>query len=533
MAGHVFIVRGDLRKLACDAWLMPCSRNAWPEPYWFLDDHTGPRHGPRFEDGGPRVQPFPDWPSQQPQPWLGRVGSRGRPIAWYVDGAVEFVHTATAALRGQKPRFGRCLPLLALPIVGTLKGGAASRCGEVVKGLLRELNQFVARSDVDVALVCFEPSAYAAAQAERVRAESEGRLDWSAALSTDLCAQADRLARLAVKGDLALFLGAGVSQSAGLPDWKGLLQGLAQRASMSKEECDALAGIPTLDQASIVERRLGRMELTAAVKELLGSWKHYSLTHALLAALPVREVVTTNYDQLFEQAWSHPQGDDITILPNRKSAAQTRRWLLKMHGCMSDPKNIVLTRESYTRYDENLPALAGIVQAFLITRHTLFVGFSLADDNFHRIVDAVRRLREHETPDTRNRFGTTLTLGKAGLVETLWEDDLDRVAMEPQEEKPGFPFAAAARRLQIFLDYLLSRTRDTSHLLVGERFDPILNPGEKQLRDALTVFVAHLTGEHAAAIRQTVAWPRIHEMLLNLGCDLERHFPAAAPAEEL
>jgi NAD-dependent SIR2 family protein deacetylase len=343
--------------------------------------------------------------------------------------------------------------------------------------------------------------------------------------------EADRLARLAMRGELALFLGAGVSQAAGLPDWKGLLQGLARRAKMSDEECDALAGINTLDQASIVERRLGRTELASAVKGLLGPFKHYSLTHALLAALPVREVVTTNYDQLFEQAWRHPTADDVTILPNRTSAAQTRRWLLKMHGCLSDSKNIVLTRESYTRYDENLPALAGIVQAFLITRHMLFVGFSLADDNFHRIVDAVRRLREQETPGTLQRFGTTLTLGKVGLVETLWEDDLYRVAMEPQEGMQSFP-SAAARRLQIFLDYLLSRTRDTSHLLVGERFDPILSPGEQHLRDVLTVFVERLTGEHAAAIRQTVAWPLIREMLLSLGCDLERHLPVAAPAEE-
>jgi hypothetical protein len=424
------------------------------------------------------------------------------------------------------------LPVLALPIVGTLHGGAASRCGEVVKGLLQELNRFVAQHDVDVAVVCFEPSHYAAAQAERVRLECQGGHDWDAVLGAPLRQEADRLARLAMKGDLALFLGAGVSQAAGLPDWKGLLQGLAKRAGMSPEECAALARINTLDQASIVERRLGRSELATAIKDLLGASKHYSLTHALLAALPVREVVTTNYDELFEEAWRHPVADDITILPNRRSSTRTRRWLLKMHGCLSDPAKIVLTRASYTRYDENLPALAGVVQAFLITRHMLFVGFSLADDNFHRIVDAVRRLREYEPPDTLHRFGTTLTLGRGGLAETLWEDDLHRVAMEPREESQDFPFPAASRRLQIFLDYLLSRTRDTSHLLVGKRFDPILSPGEKQLRDALTTFVIQLTGDHAAAIRETVAWPRIREMLLSLGCDLERHFPAAGPGEE-
>lgn len=39
------------------------------------------------------------------------------------------------------------------------------------------------------------------------------------------------------------------------------------------------------------------------------------------------------------------------------------------------------------RYSTNRSALSGIVQSLLITRHMLFVGFSLKDDNFHRIID--------------------------------------------------------------------------------------------------------------------------------------------------
>lgn len=525
MPGHVFVARGDLRKFACDAWLMPCSKSAQPESYWFLDDHAGPRKGNAFVNNGPRVQPLSGWRSLEPQPWLGRVGSFGREISWYVDGAIEFVHRAADSLMNREPLFGRCFPLLALPIVGTGKGGAASRSGEVVQLLLPKLGEFVAQRNVDVALVCFDSSTYAAAQAERVRAGSN---NWSDSLTDSLRKEADKLAG---KSDLALFLGAGVSQAAGLPDWNGLLQGLARQVPMSDDECDALTRINSMDQASILKHRLGEEALKLGINRLLGSKKHYSLTHALLAALPVREVVTTNYDQLFEQAWGHPIADDIAILPNRTSA-QARRWLLKMHGCLSAPDNIVLTRESYTRYDENLPGLAGIVQAFLITRHMLFVGFSLTDDNFHRIVDAVRRLRENDSQAASKQFGTALTLGKGGLVESLWEGDLNRVAMDPQEEKQGFPFAVAARRLQIFLDYLLSRTRDTCHLLVGRRFDPILSPGEIHLRDALTQFVNQLTGEHATAIQQSVAWPRIKEMLLGLGCDLRRHFPVPAPVKQ-
>lgn len=36
------------------------------------------------------------------------------------------------------------------------------------------------------------------------------------------------------------------------------------------------------------------------------------------------------------------------------------------------------------RYASRRSALRGIVQSLLITRHMLFAGFSLNDDNFHR-----------------------------------------------------------------------------------------------------------------------------------------------------
>jgi hypothetical protein len=40
--------------------------------------------------------------------------------------------------------------------------------------------------------------------------------------------------------------------------------------------------------------------------------------------------------------------------------------------------------EDYLRYESRRAALAGIVQSLLITKHMLFIGFGLQDDNFHR-----------------------------------------------------------------------------------------------------------------------------------------------------
>ena len=86
MSGHVFVVRGDLRKLACDAWLIPTSGRARPGNEWFLPGYDGPRQGGPFADGRPRVQPLLDPAPNRPRPWLGRwwkAGGRAAQILAY------------------------------------------------------------------------------------------------------------------------------------------------------------------------------------------------------------------------------------------------------------------------------------------------------------------------------------------------------------------------------------------------------------------------------------------------------------------
>jgi hypothetical protein len=68
--------------------------------------------------------------------------------------------------------------------------------------------------------------------------------------------------------------------------------------------------------------------------------EQYALAHALVAALPVNEVVTTNYDQLIELA-STVADRPVSALPHAPQP-EAARWLLKMHGCVSRPRDIVL-----------------------------------------------------------------------------------------------------------------------------------------------------------------------------------------------
>ena len=162
---------------------------------------------------------------------------------------------------------------------------------------------------------------------------------------------------------------------------------------MSEEEIKKLGGVDFLDQAKLIDKRLKKLKgksLSEKIVERLKSDRH-SLAHALLSSLPVNEIMTTNYDTMFEEACAYQQ---IKVLPYQEQNIQSpfenfpNKWLLKMHGCINHPEDIVLTREHYLRYKNKNSALQGVMQSLIITRKLLFLGFSLTDTNFHKAVDS-------------------------------------------------------------------------------------------------------------------------------------------------
>jgi hypothetical protein len=441
VGGHVFIAQGDVTKLACDAWLLPTDLRLHVTDGWRKSRSLESLCDPR---GFLRIDPPDGWlegrirafeleltvaADGEPRVWAVNVASAAEP-EWAAESAREWLRAYSRSPRARgEPAYGRSRPLLALPLVGTGEGGAHDIKGEVLRALVSELVVEADALDLDAVLVTRGARALAAAQRAREQVlddPTRGLPKPWRELPSAAEARAGKLADRIRAGDLVLFLGAGVSRAAGLPSWAELLERLAGEADLDEEERDALGQLNALDVARALATRLGGHERLA---NLIAKWftgTHASLAHYLLATLPVREMATTNYDELFEVA-AEGVGDPVAMLPYAKVSEQ-RRWLLKMHGTVSCPKDIVLTRDDYLRYAERRAALAGIVQALLITRHMLFVGFSLSDDNFHRVVHDVRNAIGG--PDDRPEpepFGTALTLEEKPLVDSLWKGDVQFV----------------------------------------------------------------------------------------------------------
>lgn len=527
MPGHVFVTRGDLTAIACDAWLLPGNDDDGPgtRRKW-LTTASGLQHqfeGGRLQNpvsvkGCDRVWRLARAADHAaPQAFLVNTGGHhGLALSWYLDGLEQFL----AALRtdGDRWRVGleRERPLIGVPMIGTGEGGADQTRGGIVKAVLQRLYRAAAADDLgaDFALVTYREPDFAAAQWAR-KTMSESTDPWPDLEGTGLDRVAARLGAEARAGRLVLFIGAGVSAAAGLPLWNELIDRLAKRAGIGADDrAQLVKRLPVLDQARIVEARLQaeRSEkLGDAVKAVMDATRP-ALSHLLLASLPVREVATTNYDELFEFA-STLVGRPAAQLPYSPDPS-TERWVLKLHGTVGHPDEIVLTREDYLAYHDQRAALAGIVQGLLITKHMLFVGFSFSDDNFHRIVYDVRKaMRPRGSRALPNTFGTALLLDDDDLRRKLWEGELEFASTQVEGDVSGSPLPAA-RRLEIFLDRLLSEATTNSTHLLDRTYDELLSPGERRLRDAFTEF---LESARPSSEDGSHAWDEISRLARELG----------------
>jgi hypothetical protein len=374
--------------------------------------------------------------------------------------------------------------------VGTGLGGLSAKKGHVYTHLLPVLRTAAVECEVDIAIVCWGPRAYSAAQWARRHLIDEldsGDISATWRLGPRLTQDAERIAGEARRGRLTLFLGAGASAGAGLPTWKELLKQVSEQTDLSEEDRGKLEKLDLRDQAEVVSERLAssdpKMTFSEVVNGLLNS-EHYSLTQALLASLECNEAVTTNFDGHYERAVHATAGSDepgkaLAVLPWNSVTPSTQKWLLKLHGS-AERKELTLTRTDYLTKTHG--ALFGIVQALLLTRHMLFVGYSMSDEDFHQLIHEV--LDSRRGVEEAGKMGTALSLSADPLLDGIRGKELDIVSMS-QGTTDDQTDLDAARQLQIFLDLVAYLSAVKGTFLLDGTYEGLLRQEERELVAAL------------------------------------------------
>jgi SIR2-like domain len=233
-------------------------------------------------------------------------------------------------------------------------------------------------------------------------------------------------------GDVTLFAGAGLSSNAGLPLWRELMLPLANELGLDPE-----ADPTTIAQYYSDAHVQGRYLLNShIVRQLRTVRPKFSFIHMLIKELPLRAIVTTNFDNLIERALARdPERPHRVIISDEDLSYHSDRDLpvIKANGCIARPESLVLTVQDFESYAERRPVLTGYLKNLMATSTLLFLGTSLREPAFGAFnTEVLHHLSLH-----RRAFYSVVSNTNKYEAGDFRERGIELIDLEAQQDEIG------------------------------------------------------------------------------------------------
>ncbi|MFL0162951.1 SIR2 family protein [Aquirufa salirivi] len=208
-------------------------------------------------------------------------------------------------------------------------------------------------------------------------------------MNQEFKADIKRILEASENDQLVIFIGAGVSINSGIPSWKDLIAKLVNELPESIKN----SGEDFLKIAQLYKNHRGQKEYLDKIRlELKNGKATFNPIHEVIFKLKPAHIVTTNYDDLLEQAILFKNLQYYVInKDNDLPFASYNKHLIKMHGDLNIG-NIVLTEDDYLNYSINFPLIESYVKSLFASKLILFIGFSFNDYNLKIITNSVKNL---------------------------------------------------------------------------------------------------------------------------------------------
>lgn len=195
----------------------------------------------------------------------------------------------------------------------------------------------------------------------------------------------------------ALFIGSGLSRSAGYTDWRGILREAATDIGLSVEKEDDLISLAEY----YVNEKKNRAKINSAISEYFSEGYPPTETHKILASLGITSWWTTNYDQLIERTFRQ-QERQVSVLTNDNSfckfSSKNAVTVHKLHGDVESPEEAVITKKDYEEFVPKHEVLLAKLKGEMCSKSFLFLGYSFSDTDIHHILACIRLFYQGSPP---------------------------------------------------------------------------------------------------------------------------------------
>jgi hypothetical protein len=203
-----------------------------------------------------------------------------------------------------------------------------------------------------------------------------------------------RLLDLVRERKAVLFAGAGISLAAGLPSAAFFAQRLVQlmRERFPDYEASTVSSAFSGIATDVEGLPAGRAGLLNAVVGLVRPRHGVEPTDAHRNALLVfDQIITTNYDALFEDADLACDTPHEIISAEIGTDSLPERVIVNLHGSVKQPDSLVLNEREVLLLDQQRPRLWKAVRELLAGKTVIVVGSSLRDPSIVRLFSETGR----------------------------------------------------------------------------------------------------------------------------------------------
>ncbi|MFI8658011.1 SIR2 family protein [Priestia megaterium] len=123
----------------------------------------------------------------------------------------------------------------------------------------------------------------------------------------------------------------------------------------------------------------------------------------ILKTLKPHAIITTNYDQFLETIF--PDFNVIVgqqVIKNRK--ALNIGHILKVHGCVSQPEEMIISQEDYDEFKEKRKYLSAKLLTYFMEHPIVFIGYSISDENIQKILSDISEIVSETDDATVNNI---------------------------------------------------------------------------------------------------------------------------------